>query len=56
MKIAKRQTEIVTSENGQYHGQQNETNNKRDTQDPTMKTKTGITRILQKQGCIQINY
>ena len=53
-KIPKGQTEIVTSENRQEHGQQNETKHKHRTHNTTLKTKAGVTRTLQKPGLVQV--
>ena len=46
--IPKGQTEIVKSEVSQDHGQPNETKDKHRTHNTTLKTKTGVTRTLQK--------
>ena len=39
-----------SSEDRQYHGQQNETKDKHRTNKHTLKTKAGVTRTLQKPG------
>ena len=53
-KIPKGQTEIVKSEDRQDHGQQNETKDKHRTHNTTLKTKAGVTQILQKPGWVQV--
>ena len=51
--MPKGQTEIVKSEDIRDHGQQNETKDKHRAHNTTLKTKAGVTRTLQKSGCVQ---
>ena len=48
--IPKGQTEIVKQEDRQDHGEQNETKDKHRIYNTTLRTKAGVTQILQKPG------